>query len=108
MSLLSDRNHIFELTNIYHHALIKDEDVAKGFGSELEVAYDSLENTQISLQESKLYTYKLKKDLNVPHLSFCMEGNVLDIMEEYHVDDEHEKSSDLQVLVKEDTIEYID
>ena len=29
-------------------------------------------------------------------------------MEESHVDDEHEKSSDLQVLVKEDTIEYID
>ena len=42
------------------------------------------------------------------HLSCCMEGNVLGIMEESHVEDEHEKSSYLQVLVKEDTIEYMD
>ena len=37
-----------------------------------------------------------------------MEGNVLGIVEEFPVEDGHEKSLDLQVLVKEDTIEYID
>ena len=37
-----------------------------------------------------------------------MERNVLGIMEESNVEDEHEKSSYLQVVVKEDTIEYID
>ena len=42
------------------------------------------------------------------HLSCCMEGNVLGIMEESYVEDGHEKSSDLKALVKEDTIEYID
>ena len=30
----------------------------------------------------------------------CMEGNVLGLMEEPHVEDIHEESADLQVLVK--------
>ena len=34
------------------------------------------------------------------HLSCCMEGNVLGIMEEPHVEDSHEEGADLQVLVK--------
>ena len=34
------------------------------------------------------------------HLSCCMEGNVLGIMEEPHVDDIHEEGADLQVLAK--------
>ena len=34
------------------------------------------------------------------HLSCCMEGNVLGIMEEPHVEDSHEGGADLQVLVK--------
>ena len=42
------------------------------------------------------------------HRSCCIEGNVLGIVEEFPVEDGHEKSSDLQVLVKDDTIEYID
>ena len=42
------------------------------------------------------------------NLSCCMEGNVLGIVEEFPVEDGHEKSSYMQVLVKEDTIEYID
>ena len=42
------------------------------------------------------------------HLSCCMEGNVLGIVEKFTVEDGHEESSNLQVLVKEDTIEYID
>ena len=42
------------------------------------------------------------------HRSCCMEGNVLGIVKEFPVEDGHEKILDLQVLVKEDTIEYID
>ena len=34
------------------------------------------------------------------HLSYCMEGNVLGIMEEPHVEDNHEGGVDLQMLVK--------
>ena len=34
------------------------------------------------------------------HLSCCMEGNVLGIMEEPHVEDIHEEGADLQVIVK--------
>ena len=34
------------------------------------------------------------------HLSCCMEGNFLGIMEEPHAKDNHEEEADLQVLVK--------
>ena len=34
------------------------------------------------------------------HLSSCTEGNVLGIMEEPHVEDNHEEGADLQMLVK--------
>ena len=34
------------------------------------------------------------------HLSCCMEGNVLGIMEQPHVEDNHEEGANLQVLVK--------
>ena len=34
------------------------------------------------------------------HLSCCMEGNVLGIIEEPHVEDNHVGGADLQVLVK--------
>ena len=39
---------------------------------------------------------------------YCLGRNVLGIVEEFPAEDGHEKSSDLQVSVKEDTIEYID
>ena len=69
MNLLSDRNHLLELTNIYHHALRKEEDVIEErLGRKLEPAYDSLENTEIALKESKLHISQLQKELNVPHL----------------------------------------
>ena len=45
--------------------------------------------------------------MDEPHLSSCMEGNALAMMEEFHVEDEHEESYDLQVLVKGDDMEYL-
>ena len=50
-----------------------------------------------------MHIYQLQRDLKVSQLSCWMEGNVLGIMEESHVEDGHEKSSDLQVFVKQDT-----
>ena len=73
----------------------------------MEATYFSLEIKQKALHESKLYMYKLQNDLNVPHLSSCMEGNLLGMVEELHVEDEHEESSALQVLVKGDDMEYL-
>ena len=40
------------------------------------------------------------------HLSCCMEGNVLGIMEEPHVEDNHEEGAYLQVFVKSHYEEY--
>ena len=108
INTLSDRNHLLEMTDIYHHTLRKEEDEAKRIGRKLEAAYGSLEGTQRYLKESNLYTYQLQNDLIMSHLSCCMEGNVLGIVEEFPMEDGHAKSSYLQVLVKEDTIEYID
>ena len=67
MNLLSDRNHLLELTNIYHHALRKEEDVIEErLGRKLEPAYDSLENTEIALKESKLHISQLL--IRIPHI----------------------------------------
>ena len=41
-------------------------------------------------------------------LSCCMEGNVLGIMEEPHLEDNHEEGEDLQVLVKSYEEENVD
>ena len=54
MNFLSCRNHLLEVTKIYHHALIREEDEAEGIGNELEVSNVSLECTQKALQESNL------------------------------------------------------
>ena len=52
-----------------------------------------------------MHIYQIQKDLGVPHLSSYMEGNTWGMMEELHAEDEHEESSNLQVLVKGDSIE---
>ena len=44
--------------------------------------------------------YQLQRDLKVSPLLCCMEGNVLVLMEEPHVEDSHKEGADLQVLVK--------
>ena len=107
MNFPSDRNHVLEVTKIYHHALIRREDEAEMLGNELEVACVYLESTQKDLQEPNLQIYQLQKELDVPHLSSCMEGNAWGMMEELHFENEHEEIFDLQVLVKGDAIEYL-
>ena len=44
--------------------------------------------------------YQIQRDLKVSPLLCCMEGNVLGLMEEPHVEDNHKEGADLQVLVK--------
>ena len=68
--------------------------------NKLEITSELLKRTQRFLQKSKLQICQLQKDLNVSHLSCCMEGNVLGLIEELHVEDSHEEGTDLQVLVK--------
>ena len=51
MNFLSDRNHLLELTKIYHHALRREEDEVEMIASELEDACVSLESTQKDIQE---------------------------------------------------------
>ena len=64
----------------------------------MEVAYVSLNTTQKDIQESKLKIYQIQKELDVSHLSSCMQRNALGMMEELHAEDEHEESSYLHVL----------
>ena len=108
MNLFSNKDHLLMMAEMYHSALKKEEEESERLSNELEITSNSLRSTQRSLQESKLQIYQLQKELKVSHLSFCMEGNVLGIMKESMMEDGHEKSSNLQVLVKEDTIEYTD
>ena len=108
VNLLSDRDHLFMVAKMYHNALKKEEEESDRLTHELEIISNSLKRTQKYLQESKLQNYQIQKELRMSHLSCCMEGDVLGIVEEFLVENGHEKSSDLEVLVKEDTIEYID
>ena len=79
-------SHILDVNKIYHHALRREEDEAKNIGGDLEAINVSLESIEKDLQDSKLHIYEIQKYLNAPHLSSCMEGNVLGTMEESHVD----------------------
>ena len=108
MNLLSDREYLLMVAELYHSALKKEEEKSENMTNKLEITSNLLKRTQISLQESKLQIFQTQKDFKVSPLSCCMEGNVLGIMEEYNLEDEHAKISKLQVLVKVDTIEYID
>ena len=85
---------------MYHSALKKEEEKSENITTKLEITNNLLKSTQISLQDSKLQIFQLQKELKVSHFSCCMEGNVLGIMEEPHVEDNHEGGADLQVLVK--------
>ena len=51
MNFLSDRNHLLEVTKIYHHALRREEYEEKRLVNDLGDAYVSLERTQKTLQE---------------------------------------------------------
>ena len=95
MNLLSSRDHLLMMAEMYHSALKKEEEESGRLTHELEITSNSLKSTQISLQESKLQTYQLQKYLGVSHLSCFMEGNVLGIMEETHVEDNHEEGANL-------------
>ena len=61
----------------------------------MDITNELLKSTQRSLQDSKLEIFQLQKEFKVSHHSCCMEGNVLGIMEEPHVEDSHEGGSDL-------------
>ena len=89
-NLLSDRDHLLMVAEMYHSAFKKEEESDR-LTHELEITSNSLNTTQRSLQESKLQTYQLQKELIMSHLSCCMEGNVPSIMEKSHVEEGHEK-----------------
>ena len=100
MNLLYEIYHLLMVAEMYHCAVKKEEEESKRLTNKLEITNDLLKSTQRSLEESKLQICQLQKELKVSHLSCCMEGNVLGIMEEPHVEDNHEGGAYLQVLVK--------
>ena len=99
MNLLSDREYLLMVAEMYHSALKKEEEKSENITNKLEITSNLLKRTQRSLQKSKLQLCKLQKEWNVLHLSCCMEGNFLGIMEEPCLEDNHEGVI-LQVFVK--------
>ena len=94
------------VVDMYHSALKKEEEKSENITTKLEVTNNLLKSTQRSLQDSKLQICQFQKDLKVSHLSCCMEGNVLGIMEGSHVEDNHEGGADLHVFVKSPDEDY--
>ena len=102
MNLLSNRDHLLMVAQMYHCALNKEEEESERLHSEWNATCDSLKITQEVLQQSRLQNDLLQKELKVPHRLSCMEndhvhmvGDTLDVMEEPHVKDKHEEDIDL-------------
>ena len=100
MNLLSDRDHLLMVAEMYNCALKKEEEVYERIHSKWEATCDSLKRTQESLQNLRLHIYQLIKELNVPHPPSCMEndhvhmvGATLDVLEEPHMEDKHEEGA---------------
>ena len=95
MNLIFDREYLLMVTEMYHCALKKEEEESERLANKLEITSDLLKSTQRFLQESKLHICQIQEYLKVSSLSFCMEGNVLFIMEGPHVEENHEEGVDL-------------
>ena len=65
VNLLSDRDHLLMVAEVYHRALKKEEDESDRLTNELEITNNSLKSTQRSLQESKLHIYQLQMGFKV-------------------------------------------
>ena len=107
INLIYDREHLLMVAEMYHCAVKKEEEELERLTNKLKITSNFLKSTQRSLQESKLQICQLQKELKVSHLSWCMEANVLGIMEKPHVEENHEEGADLQVLVKSNEEEKI-
>ena len=75
MKLLSDRDHLLMVDEMYHCAFKKEVEESERIHRKWEATYDSLKRTQESLQESRLQIDQLRKELNVPQPPYCMEKN---------------------------------
>ena len=54
MNLLSDRDHLLTMAEMYHCVVKKEEEEVERLTNKLEITIDLLKSTQISLRESKL------------------------------------------------------
>ena len=62
VNLLSERDHLLIMAEMYHSAL-KEEEEFDRLTHELEITSNSLKSTQRSLQESKLQICQIQKEL---------------------------------------------
>ena len=53
MNLLSDRDHLLTMAEMYHCVVKKEEEEVERLTNKLEITIDLLKSTQISLRESK-------------------------------------------------------
>ena len=72
MNLLSEKDHLLMMDEMYHSALKKEEEESDRLDNKLEITSDLLKSTRIFLQDSNLKIYQLQKELNVSSLSCCM------------------------------------
>ena len=54
MNLLSDRDHLLTMAEMYHCVVKKEEEEVERLTNKLEITIDLLKSTQISLRESKV------------------------------------------------------
>ena len=59
MNLLSDREYLLMVAEMYHSALKKEEEKSENITNKLEITNNLLKSTQRSLQDSKLQIFQL-------------------------------------------------
>ena len=102
MDLLSERDRLHMVKEMYHCAFKKETEESERIHSRWEATYDSLKRTQEALQESRLQNDQIQRELNVPHPPSCMEknhvhmvGTTLVVLKEPHGEDKHEEGANL-------------
>ena len=71
---LSDRDHLFELVEMYHDASLRDVEEIEKLTLELDSTQDSLKSTHSALQESKIQIEQHHKKLSRSHSSSYIFG----------------------------------
>ena len=61
MNLLSDRDHLLMMDEMYHSALKKEEEESERLANKLEITSDLLKSTQRFLQESSCKSVNFKR-----------------------------------------------
>ncbi|KAH9322813.1 hypothetical protein KI387_017452, partial [Taxus chinensis] len=97
LHLLSDRDHLLNLAEVYSDALRRKEEEVDKLSQELEVTRDSLVSTQLALQDSESHVDELFLELSLARDSLCISETQSSMAAKAHVEDSSMSSSSIHI-----------